>query len=137
MSIVALNCGIFETIFLINGRRITYLFAIANAATSIFIALSDQFYGNMAVNIYYVTLSIAGFYLWSKVYLSQKSSHSSCEVSTCFICLEKSSTSSIASDHSSLVSGYSLFLPISLPNSFISCHLLHVACFSDSDSLVC
>ena len=65
-SILALNSGIFETIYFINGRRASYLFAIINAVASIIIALFGQFYGNLAVNAYYIPLSIVGFYLWGK-----------------------------------------------------------------------
>lgn len=65
-SILALNSGIFETIYFINGRRASYLFAIVNAVSSIIIALFGQFYGNLAVNAYYIPLSIVGFYLWGK-----------------------------------------------------------------------
>lgn len=65
-SVLALNCGIFETILGINGRRSSYIFAVFNSIACIIVAFVDQFYGNMAINVYYIPLSIAGFYSWGK-----------------------------------------------------------------------
>ena len=65
-SVLMLNCGVLETILLINGRRSNYLFAVFCALASICVAFVDQFYGNMAINVYYVAISIIGFYLWNQ-----------------------------------------------------------------------
>ena len=65
-SLLSLNGGVMEAILGINGRRSNYIFAATNAVASICIASMDQFYGNMAINIYYIPLCIFGFYSWGK-----------------------------------------------------------------------
>ncbi len=65
-SILMLNCGVIEVILGVNGRRSNYIFALINAAASIFVAWIDQFFGNALINIYYVPLCIVGFYYWGK-----------------------------------------------------------------------
>lgn len=65
-SILMLNCGVLEVILGVNGRRSNYIFALINAAASIFVAWIDQFFGNTLINIYYIPLCIVGFYVWGK-----------------------------------------------------------------------
>lgn len=65
-SILMLNCGVIEVILGVNGRRSNYIFALINAAASIFVAWIDQFFGNALINIYYIPLCIVGFYYWGK-----------------------------------------------------------------------
>ncbi|MBQ3474398.1 nicotinamide mononucleotide transporter [Candidatus Saccharibacteria bacterium] len=65
-SLFMLNCGIIETILLIKGRRSNYIFSLLCALASIFVAFIDQFYGNMAINVYYIFISVIGFYLWDQ-----------------------------------------------------------------------
>ena len=66
VSVIMLICGIFEMILGIKGRRSNYIFAIINTFASIYIAWSDQFYGNMAINAYYIPICLFGFYSWGK-----------------------------------------------------------------------
>lgn len=66
MSILMLNCGIMEMVLGIKGRRSNYVFALFSAIGTIFVAFIDQFYGNMAINVFYIFVCITGFYLWGK-----------------------------------------------------------------------
>lgn len=66
MSILMLNCGILEMVLGIKGRRSNYVFALFSSIGSIFVAFIDQFYGNMAINVFYIFVCITGFYLWGK-----------------------------------------------------------------------
>lgn len=66
MSVLMLNCGIIEMVLGIKGRRSNYIFALFGAIGSICVAFMDQFYGNMATNVFYIFVCIAGFYLWGK-----------------------------------------------------------------------
>lgn len=66
VSIFMLNCGVLETILGVRGRRSNYIFAIICALASINIAWIEQFYGNMVTNLFYIPISIIGFYSWSK-----------------------------------------------------------------------
>ena len=61
-----LNCGIMEMVMGVKGRRSNYIFALFSAIGSIFVAFSDHFYGNMAINVFYIFVCITGFYLWGK-----------------------------------------------------------------------
>ncbi len=65
-SIALLNAGILEVILGINGRRSCYIFALISASVSIFIAQIDHFYGNLLINVYYIPISLIGFYAWGK-----------------------------------------------------------------------
>ena len=66
MSVLMLNCGIMEMVLEIKGRRSNYIFALFSAIGSICVAFIDQFYGNMAINAFYIFVCIVGFYLWGK-----------------------------------------------------------------------
>ena len=66
VSIFMLNCGILEAILGIRGRRSNYVFTFICALASINIAWIEQFYGNMAINLYFIPLSILGFCSWGK-----------------------------------------------------------------------
>ena len=66
VSIVMLICGLFEIILGIKGRRSNYIFAIINTFASVYIAWIDQFYGNMAINAFYIFVCLFGFYSWGK-----------------------------------------------------------------------
>ena len=66
MSILMLNCGIMEMVLGVKGRRSNYIFALLSAIGSICVAFLDQFYGNMATNVFYIFICVTGFYLWGK-----------------------------------------------------------------------
>ena len=66
ISIIMLICGVLEMVLGIRGRRSNYIFAILNTFASIYITWSDQFYGNMAINLYYAPICVYGFYTWGK-----------------------------------------------------------------------
>ena len=66
VSAVMLICGIMELVLGIKGRRSNYVFAIMSAFATAYVAWNDQFYGNMMINFFYVTISVVGFYLWGK-----------------------------------------------------------------------
>ena len=66
MSILMLNCGIMEMVLGVKGRRSNYIFALFSAIGTMVVAFMDHFYGNMAINIFYIFICIIGFYLWGK-----------------------------------------------------------------------
>ena len=66
ISVVMLICGVLEMVLGIRGRRSNYVFAMINGLATAYIAWSDQFYGMMVINCFYVVISIVGFYSWGK-----------------------------------------------------------------------
>lgn len=66
-DISALVAGVIYMLLSVKGYRSNFIFSVFSAAAFAYIAWSNQFYGNVAVNLfYYIPCALIGFYLWGK-----------------------------------------------------------------------
>jgi nicotinamide mononucleotide transporter len=67
MSIVALICGVVDTILNIKGFRSTYIFAFIEAFACFYTSWTNHFLGNAIINlVFYAPIALFGFYSWGK-----------------------------------------------------------------------
>ena len=67
VDISALVVGVIYMLLSVKGYRSNFIFSVFSAAAFAYIAWSNQFYGNVAVNLfYYIPCALIGFYLWGK-----------------------------------------------------------------------
>lgn len=63
----ALVTGAFYMVLSVKGYRSNFIFSILSTAAFAYIAWYNQFYGNMALSIfYYIPCALIGFHLWGK-----------------------------------------------------------------------
>ena len=66
-DISALIFGVIYMLLSVKGYHSSFIFSIFSAAAFAYIAWSNQFYGNVAVNLfYYIPCALIGFHLWGK-----------------------------------------------------------------------
>ena len=66
-DISALIFGVIYMLLSVKGYRSSFIFSIFSAAAFAYIAWSNHFYGNVAVNLfYYIPCALIGFHLWGK-----------------------------------------------------------------------
>lgn len=67
MSIVALICGVTDTILNIKGYRSTYIIAFIESFACFYTSWKNHFLGNAMINlVFYAPAALIGFYAWGK-----------------------------------------------------------------------
>ena len=66
-DIITLDASVLYMILSAKGRRSNFIFCIVGTLTYIYLAWINQFYGSLALNLfYYIPCAIIGFYLWGR-----------------------------------------------------------------------
>ena len=67
VDLVAAFCGICSVVLCAKGKRSGFLFGLVNVAGYAFISYSNQYYGEVMLNVgFYIPTNIAAYALWTK-----------------------------------------------------------------------
>ena len=66
LEFVAMSFGIFSVVYSKNNNILVYPTGIISTAIYVYLLFQWDLYGDMIINAYYFTMSIYGWYLWSR-----------------------------------------------------------------------
>lgn len=66
LSLVSGCLGVFSVCLASQGNILTFLFGFAQVGTYTYLCVTQRFYGEIAINIYYFLTMIYGVYIWRK-----------------------------------------------------------------------
>ena len=66
LSLVSGCFGVFSVCLASQGNILTFLFGFAQVGTYTYLCVTQRFYGEIAINIYYFLTMIYGVYIWRK-----------------------------------------------------------------------
>ena len=66
LSLVSGCFGVFSVCLASQGNILTFLFGFAQVGTYTYLCITQRFYGEIAINIYYFLTMIYGVYIWRK-----------------------------------------------------------------------